>query len=88
MINQVVLIGKLIDKNEEGTLIEIEVPRNYKSEESDKITINILGNIACNIQNYCEIGCLVGVKGRIVETKGIIEIVAEKITMLQNEKGE
>lgn len=109
MLNQLILVGRIINMPK---LIELEekkycnltvaVPRNYKNEkgeyDTDFIDIKIWGVIAESTTEYCKIGDIVGIKGRI-ETREIdikdseykqkvIEIIAEKVTFLSSSKKE
>ena len=109
MLNQVVLVGRIINiskllKIEEKKYcnLTVAVPRNYKNTnreyDTDFIDIKIWGLIAENTKEYCKIGDLVGIRGRI-ETREIdikdseykqkvIEIIAEKVTFLSSAKKE
>lgn len=80
MLNQIVIIGRLVKnpeiKESEGgkkyTNITLAVPRNYKNSngeyESDFIDCKLWNGIAENASEYCHKGDLLGVKGR-VETR-------------------
>lgn len=92
MLNQVVIIGRLIADPIEDK-IALAVPRSFKNEEgaydTDFVEITIWGGIAENVKNYCHKGDLIGVKGRIeADNKKIINIVAEKITFLSSKAPE
>lgn len=91
MLNQSVLVGRIttINKDNEDNKIKvtISVPRNYKNEngeyETDMINCTLWNNIASNINEYCHVGDLIGIKGRIQTSKdNVMELVAEKVTML------
>ena len=102
MLNQIVLVGRLIDtpkieKNEEGIskcIITLAVTRCYKNVdgiyETDFIPCILWNGIANNVTDYCKKGDLVGIKGRLQtrqeEDKNIIEIIAEKVTFLSSKK--
>lgn len=92
MLNQVVLVGRLTQDvllNKEDTIINISIPRYEKNElgvyDTDFIDITLKGNIATNVSNYCKKGDILGIKGKIQSTEGIIKIVAEKVTFLSGE---
>lgn len=93
MLNQVVLVGRLNRINEIGdkqVLITLATPRSYKNEngeyDTDYIDVLLRNSIADNVQEYCKIGDLVGIKGRVQEKDGKIDIIAEKITFLSSKK--
>ena len=77
MLNQVVMVGRLVSKpiveeNENGrkvSEITIAVPRSYKNAEgiyeTDFIKCTLWNGIAENTVEYCEKGDLVGVRGRL-----------------------
>ena len=100
MLNQVVMVGRLLEKPEIKELengkkvgtITLIVPRCYKNEdgeyEKDFIDCMLWSGIAENTAKYCNKGDVVGVKGRIETT--IIDkvkhsnVIAEKVTFLSN----
>lgn len=102
MLNQVVLVGRLVQdpeikelENEVKTsYITLAVPRSYKNSdgiyETDFIPCVLYKGIAENTKEYCKKGDLIGIKGRTQtkqeEDKTIIEIVAEKVTFLSSRK--
>lgn len=77
MLNQLVLVGRLVDdptlkETENGkkvTNITLAVPRNYKNAngeyETDFINCVLWQNVAQNATEFCNKGDLVGVKGRL-----------------------
>lgn len=102
MLNQIVIVGRLVQdpeikELENGTktsYITLAVPRNYKNGdgiyETDFIPVKLYKGIAESTTEYCKIGDMVGVKGRVQsrkeEDKNIIEIIAERITFLSSRK--
>lgn len=102
MLNQIVLVGRLVQDPEikelenglKTSYITLAVPRNYKNSEgiyeTDFIPCLLYKGIAENTVEYCKKGDLVGIKGRTqtrqVEDKNIIEIVAEQVTFLSSRK--
>lgn len=92
MLNQVVMVGRIknIDVKDNKCYIKITVPRSYKNEngeyENDILDTMVVGGMVDNVENYCTVGDLIGVKGRLEETnKGMI-VVAEKVTFLSSKK--
>ena len=99
MLNQVVIVGRLVSKpiveeneNEKKVCnITLAVPRSYKNAEgiydTDFIKCTLWNVIAENTTEYCDKGDLVGVKGRLQCLGGNeLQVVAEKITFLTNNK--
>lgn len=100
MLNQVVMVGRLLEKPEIKELengkkvgnITLIVPRCYKNEdgeyEKDFIDCMLWSGIAENTAEYCNKGDVIAVKGRIENT--IIDkvkhsnVIAEKVTFLSN----
>lgn len=85
MLNQFVIVGRIKEiESKENKEITVEVPRSYKNEkgeyDSDLLTI-VMGNILNNMKEYCNVGDLVGIKGRIGKNNSLI---SEKITFLSS----
>ncbi len=100
MLNQVVLVGRMVDKIEvEKTKndkpvsnLTLAVPRSFKNTdgeyETDFIDIKLFGALAENTSEYCGKGDIVGVKGRIEGKSGKMIVIAEKVTFLSSKKEE
>lgn len=102
MLNQIVLVGRLVQDPEIKELengmrtsyITLAVSRSWKNAdgiyETDFIPCLLYKGIAENTTKYCKKGDVIGVKGRVQtkqeEDKTIIEIVAEKVTFLSSRK--
>ena len=77
MLNQVVLVGRLVknpelqitDNGKKVTTITLAVPRGYKNSngeyDTDFLDCTLWTNIAENTTEYCQSGDMIGVKGRI-----------------------
>ena len=77
MLNQIVLVGRLVQDPEikelengnKVTNITLAVPRSYKNSngeyETDFIDCVLWNSIAENTSEYCKKGNLVGIKGRL-----------------------
>ena len=77
MLNQVVLVGRLVKDPElkvtsngkKTAVVTLAVPRNYKNPEgvyeTDFLDCTLWTNVAENTTEYCQTGDMVGVKGRI-----------------------
>lgn len=102
MLNQIVLVGRLVQDPETKELenriktsyITLAVKRSYKNVngeyEIDLIPVKLYKGIAENTVEYCKIGDIVGIRGRVQsrkeEDKSIIEVIAEKVTFLSSRK--
>lgn len=99
MLNQVVLVGRLVERpileeNENGKKvcnITLAVSRTYKNDmgeyDTDFIKCILWNGIAENTVEYCEKGDIVGVKGRLQCLSGNeLQVVAEKVTFLSTNK--
>jgi len=94
MLNQLVLVGKVISNMEivdcntgnNITIIKLSVIRNQKNEnntyENDIIPLQITGGLGKTAAKNCEAGSTIGIKGRIVSDGEKISIETEKITFL------
>ncbi len=77
MLNQVVLVGRLVknpelqitDNGKKVTTITLAVPRGYKNSngeyDTDFLDCTLWTNVAENTTEYCQSGDMIGVKGRI-----------------------
>lgn len=102
MLNQIVLVGRLVKKpelreTEEGkkvSNITLAVPRSYKNAEgaydTDFIDCVLWNGIAENTAEYVQKGDLIGVKGKIqtneTDGKKYTNVVAEKVTFLSSKR--
>ena len=88
MLNQVVAVGR-INSIESGKLV-IAVPRSFKNEngeyDTDYIEAKLSKNIDNNVSTFCEIGDLVGIKGRLESDANRMFVIAEKVTFLSSKK--
>ena len=77
MLNQVVLVGRLVktpelrvtENGKKTATVTLAVPRNYKNMngeyDTDFLECTLWTNVAENTTEYCQTGDMVGVKGRI-----------------------
>lgn len=77
MLNQVVLVGRLVkdpelvetDSNKKRSFITLAIPRSFKNMdgeyETDFVNCVLWDVVAKNAVEYCHKGDIVGVKGRI-----------------------
>ena len=73
MSNQFMLIGRLIEIKDTSIVIE---------NDTDKIIIKVSSSMLEKIQNYCNIGGVIGVRGKITTASDQIELTCEKCTFL------
>ena len=100
MLNQIVLVGRLVQDPEIKELendkkvcnITLAVTRSYKNAdgiyETDFIPITLWQGIAENVKEYCKKGDLVGVRGRLQAREDKVEVVGEKVTFLSSKAKE
>lgn len=98
MLNQIVLVGRIssdlkVKKLENGVNFnefKLEVPRNYKNEngeyETDFVPVQTFKGVAVSTADYCKVGDLVGIKGRLQTDKDKLKVIVEKITFLSSKK--
>ena len=87
MLNQIALVGRIIENEEEG-YITIAVPRYFKNEEGIYETANIkcklTGKMEKNAKEWTKKGDIIGIRGRLEE--GTLYLMAEKIVFLSTTK--
>lgn len=100
MLNQVVIVGRIVnelvlEENDDGRKycsMTLAVPRCFKNSDgvydTDFIKTTVFGNIADTTVEYCEVGDLVGVKGRLacLNSKNGMSLISEKVTFLSARK--
>ena len=97
MLNQVIIVGRLVEKpiveeneNEKKVCnITLAVPRSYKNDEgiydTDFIKCILWNSIAEHTIEYCKKGDIVGVKGRLQCLDGNeLQVVAESTSFLSS----
>ncbi len=77
MLNQIVLVGRLVktpelrltENGKKTSTITLAVPRNYKNMDgeydTDFLDCTLWTNVAENTSEYCQAGDMLGIKGRI-----------------------
>lgn len=96
MVNQVFLIGRIVEiKNiDNHTEITISIPRTYRNingqYDNDLISCEISQRMIYELEKYCKLGNLVGIKGKIakLDKDKEMRVIAEKMTFLSNRKTE
>ena len=101
MLNQIILVGRIkeIKENKENVIITIAVPQNKKNDKGEYdtnfIDCILYKGIAENTKNYCKVGGIIGVKGKVQsETINLFDgkficnvchVIAEKVTFLSSQ---
>lgn len=92
MLNQSVLVGRIAKlpdvTNENGCYVTLAVSRNFKNADgeyqTDMLPCLLFGGVVDTTLNYCKVGDIIGVKGRLEEKDENMILVAEKVTLLTN----
>ena len=88
-MNTIVLVGRIT--HFEGNEVAISVNRNYKNEDgiymSDSIPVWLSANIGEKMKEFCQIGDVIGVKGRL-ENRGGVVVMAGKVSSISAKKSE
>lgn len=92
MLNQIVLVGRIkeIKENKESAIVTLAVQQCFKNEngeyDTNFIDCHLYKGIAENTKEYCKIGDIVGVKGRIqkLESDKELKLIAERVTFLSS----
>ena len=89
MLNQIVLVGRIIENEEKG-YITIAVPRYFKNEEgeydTDYIKCKVTGHVEENTKEWTKKRDIIGIRGRLQEEEGTLYVIAEKVTFLSSKK--
>lgn len=88
-MNNVILVGRITSF--EGNEVTISVNRNYKNEDgiymSDLIPVWLSANIGEKMKEFCQIGDVIGVKGRLENRNGVV-VMADKVSFISAKKSE
>ena len=106
-LNNVILVGRLtadpeiveIEDNKKVTTVILAVNRNFKNTdgvyETDFIRCILWNSIASTTTEYCHVGDVIGIKGRLQTSKYedenkklhyIVDVVAERVTFLSTNR--
>lgn len=106
-MNNVILVGRLttnpevveIDDSKKVTSVILAVNRNFKNAEglyeTDFIRCILWNNIASSTTEYCHIGDVIGIKGRLQSSRYEdkdkvmhynVDVIAERVTFLSTNK--
>lgn len=107
MVNNVILVGRLtadpeiieIDEDKKVTTVILAVNRNFKNidgvYETDFIRCVLWNSIASTTTEYCHVGDVIGIKGRLQTSKYedenkkvhyAVDVIAERVTFLSTNK--
>ena len=107
MLNNVILVGRLtanpeiveVDDNKKVTSVVLAVNRNFKNTEglydTDFIRCILWNNIASSTTEFCKVGDVIGIKGRLQSSKYEdenkkmhynVDVIAERVTFLSTNK--
>ena len=94
-MNNLMLVGRLVSKRDDR--ITLAVPRSYKNSEgiyeTDFFDVELWGEMARNVMEYCRQGDLIGIRGRLEGIKQDdgdghtvykAKIIAEKVSFLSS----
>ena len=88
-MNNVILVGRITSF--EGNEVTVSITRNYKNEDgiymSDSIPVWLSANIGEKMKEFCKIGDVIGVKGRIENRSGVV-VMADKVSFISAKKSE
>ena len=88
-MNNVILVGRITSF--EGNEVTVSITRNYKNEDgiymSDSIPVRLSANIGEKMKEFCRIGDVIGVKGRL-ENRGGVVVMADKVSFISSKKSE
>ena len=79
MLNQVVLVGKIISINSAATRIFIIT-------DGGSVAVNIPLNLTPLIKKYYKVNAIIGLKGNVKESSVGTQVTAEKITLVKEEE--
>ena len=92
MLNQVILVGKVLEEIEsfvdhDGNilskiLLEIVSYKSEVEEVSNKIPVLLNKDLASSIYEYLKVGMTIGVKAHIKSTDDSIVVMGEKLTFI------
>lgn len=107
MLNNVILVGRLtadpeileIEGSKKVTTVILAVNRNFKNADglydTDFIRCILWNSVASTTTEYCHVGDVIGVKGRLQTSKYedenkkthyVMDVIAERVTFLSTNK--
>ena len=90
MLNQLILLGRIVEINNEERTVDLAVPRSFKNAEgeyeTDYIKCKMYREQFNPVSEFCILGDIIGIRGRVQSNGKKLEIVAEKVTFVSNKK--
>lgn len=86
MLNQVILVGKVVEKGETTVIIQVKRTFDQHEKEFDTIALNLSDGLIEQSLIYLKEGSTIGAKCYIKETDGVLTLEVEKITFIQTKK--
>ena len=93
MVNLVTIVGRIAKletekETDEITTMTVAITRRYKNAEGiyekDFIKVQMLNNISKNVNEYCQKGDFVGIKGRLQVINNQLCVIAEQVSFLSS----
>lgn len=104
MWNQIILVGRIArepelketEKGKKRANLTLAVPRGFKNidgeYETDFLSCSLWDGVANNVCEYCKVGDLVGIRGRVASNiyekddkkHYAMDIIADKVTFLSS----
>jgi len=83
VLNQVILVGRVveIESNEPRVTIRVDRP-NHLNKEEDLILIKLTRGLAESSFEYIREGTTLGIKASLEVSNGIVTVVADKLTFI------
>jgi single-stranded DNA-binding protein len=83
MLNQVILVGKVVEIENNEPRVTIRVDRtNQINREEDLIPIKLTRALAESSFEYIREGTTLGIKASLEVAEGIVSVVADKLTFI------
>ena len=94
MMNNSMIVGRIkeIKKYEQNTIVKVEVVRTFKNTnneyETDIIPCVLFGEISDTTLQYCKIGDVIGIKGRLQNNDDELLLIAEKVSFISSKNSD
>ena len=82
MLNNVILVGRLIKINEERESITIRIQE--KEQQDILVEVFVNDKMYNSINDCCKVNSILGIKGKLVATEEQVRVQAQKISFLQS----
>ena len=85
MLNNTIFVGKI--KSILQNFIEVDVRSKDDKDKYDTIPVELSENLYNTINEYSNLGDLIGVRGRLANKDSKLVVAADRITVLSSAKG-